>query len=51
MSDSEILDKYVALDKSWFTDTEKKQVMDTFIQIQRTFSLRDEIVTCPNIEI
>ena len=28
MSDKEILDKYVHLDKSCLTDTEKKQVMD-----------------------
>ena len=28
MSDGEILDKYVDLDKSCLTDAEKKQVMD-----------------------
>ena len=44
MSNREILDKCIYLDKSCLTDLEKKQVKDTF-------SLRDEIVTCPNIEV
>ena len=51
MSDQEILDKYVALDKSSPTDSEKKQVMDMLYKYKDTFSLRDEIGTCPNIEI
>ena len=48
MSDREILDKCVDLDKSCLTD--KKQVMDTLHKYKDTFSLRDEIGTCPNIE-
>ena len=36
MSDKEILDKYVDLDKSCLTDEEKKQVMDMLcIQLER----------------
>ena len=34
MSDKEILDKYVDLDKSCLTDVEKKQVMDHAIKVQ-----------------
>ena len=51
MSDSEILDKYVDLDKSCLTDVEKKQVMDMLYTYKDAFSLRDEIGTCPNIEV
>ena len=49
MSDREILDKYIDLDKSCLTDEEKKQVMDMLYKDKDTFSLRDEIGTCPNI--
>ena len=51
MSDTEILEKYIVLDKSCLTDTEKKQVMDMLYENQEAFSLRDEIGTCPNIEV
>ena len=51
MSDKEILDKYVDLDKSCLTDEEKKQVMDMLYKYKDTFSLWDEICTCPNIEV
>ena len=51
MSDREILDKYVDLDKSCLIDSEKKQVIDMLYKYKDTFSLRDEIGTCPNIEI
>ena len=51
MSDREILDKYVDLDKSCLTDIEKKQVMEMLYKYKDTFSLRDEIGTCPNIEV
>ena len=46
-----MLDKYVNLDKSCLTDEEKKQVMNMLYQYKNTFSLRDEIGTCPNIEV
>ena len=51
MSDKEILDTYVYLDKSCLTDEEKKHVMDMICKYKDTFSLRDEIGTCPNIEV
>ena len=51
MSDREILDKYVDVDKSCLADSEKKQVMDMLYKYKDAFSLRDEIGTCPNIEV
>ena len=51
MSNWEILDKYVELDKSCLTDEEKKQVMDMLYKYKDAFSLRDKISTCPNIEV
>ena len=51
MSDREILQKYINLDKSCLTDREKNQVMDMLFRYKDTFSLRDEIDTCPNIEV
>ena len=51
ISDREILDKYIDLDKSCFPYIEKKQVMDMLYKYKDAFSLRDEIGTCPNIEV
>ena len=51
MSDREILDKCVNLEKSCLSDSEKKQVMDMLYQYKDTFSLRDEIGMCPYIEV
>ena len=51
MSDREILEKYIDLDKSCLTDTEKKQVMDMLYEYKEAFSLRNEIGTCLNIEV
>ena len=51
MSDRGILDKYVDLEKSFLSDSEKKQVMDMLYKYKDAFSLRDEIGTCPNIEV
>ena len=51
MSDSEVFDKYIDLDKSCLTDAEKKQVMDMLYKYKDIFGLRDEIGTCPNIEV
>ena len=39
MSDREILDKYVDLEKSCLPDAEKKQVIDMFYEHKDTFSL------------
>ena len=41
MSDREILDKYVDLDKSCLTAVEKKQAMDILYTYKDAFSLRD----------
>ena len=51
MSDSEILDKYIHLDKLCLTDMEKNPVMDMLYKYKEEFSLRDEIGTCPKIEV
>ena len=51
MSDREILDKYVDWEKSCLSDLEKKQVMDMLYKYKDVFSWRDEIGTCPNIEV
>ena len=51
MADKEILDKYIDLDNLCLTDTEKMQVGDMIYEYKDAFSLRDEIGTCPNIEI
>ena len=51
MIDREILDKYVNLDNSCLTKTEKTQVRDLLYKYKNMFSLRDEIGLCPNIEI
>ena len=51
MTDREILDQYVNLDNSCLTKIEKTQVRDLLYKYKDTFSLRDEIGLCPNIEI
>ena len=51
VSDREILDKYVDLDKSCLSDSEKKQVMHMLYRYKDTFSLRDEIGMCLNKEV
>ena len=51
MSDREILDNYVDLDKSCLTDSEMTQVMDMLYKYKDAFSLSDEIGNCPNIEV
>ena len=49
MSDKEMLDKYVDLEKSCLSNSEKKQVMDMLYKYKNAFSLRDKIGTYPNI--
>ena len=50
MTDREILDKYVNLNNSCLNKEEKTKVRDMLYKYRETFSLRDEIGTCPNIE-
>ena len=51
MTDKEILDKYINLDNSCLSEEEKRKVMDMLYKYREAFSLRDEIGTCPNIEV
>ena len=51
MSDREILEKYLDLENSCLTKWEKKQVRNLIYEYKDAFSLRDEIGTCPNIEV
>ena len=51
MMDREILEKYIDLDKSCLTESEKKEVRDMMYKYKDAFSLWDEIGICSNIEI
>ena len=51
MTDREMLEKYIDLEKSCLTDKGKKEVMDMLYKYKEAFSLRDEIGSCPNIEV
>ena len=51
MTDKEILDKYINLQDSCLDEKERKQVMEMLYEYKDVFSLRDEIGTCPNIEV
>ena len=51
MTDTEILDKYINLYNSCLNEGEKKEAMDMLYRCKEAFSLRDEIGTCPNIEV
>ena len=51
MTDREILQKYINLDNMCLTKKEKEEVMDMLYKYKEAFSLRDEIGTCPNIEV
>ena len=51
MTDQEILDKYIDLENSCLTKEERKEVMEMLYKYREAFRLRDEIGTCPNIEV
>ena len=51
MTDREILEKYINLEMSCLNKEEKVEVMDMLYKYKEVFSLRDEIGTCPNIEV
>ena len=51
MSDREILRKDINLDNTCLTEDEKEEVMEMLYKYKEAFSLRDEIGTCPNIEV
>ena len=51
MTDREILKKYIDLKNSSLKEEEKVKVMDILFKYKEAFSLRDEVGTCPNIEV
>ena len=51
MTDKEVLERYINLDNSYLTKQEKKEVRSLIYKYKDAFSLRDEISTCPNIEV
>ena len=51
MTGREVLEKYIDLDKSSLVDKVKKEVIEMLHKYEGAFSLRDEIGTCPNIEV
>ena len=51
MTDREILEKYINLETSCLNKEEKVKVMDMLYKYKEAFSLRDEIGTCPNMEV
>ena len=51
MMDKEILDKYIDLKESCLDEIEREQVIAKMYDYKDVFSLRDEIETCPNIEV
>ena len=51
MTNQEILDKYIDLVNACLTKEEKKEVVEMLYKYKETFSLRDEIGTCSNIEV
>ena len=51
MTDREILEKYIDLEKSCLMDKEKEEVMDMLYKYKEAFCLKDEIGTCHSIEV
>ena len=51
MTDQEILEKYVDLSNSDLNSAEKKSLFKVLMKYKESFSLRDEIGLCPNMEI
>ena len=51
MTDREVLEKYINLNNSCLSKEEKIMVMDMLYRYKEAFSLRNEIGTCPNIEV
>ena len=51
MTDRKIFEKYIDFRNSCLNKEEKVKVMDMLYKYKEAFSLRDEIGTCPNIEV
>ena len=51
MTDRETLEKYINVNISCLDKEEKIKIMDMLFKYRETFSLRDEIGTCPNMKV
>ena len=51
MTDEEILRKYVDLKDSKLISSQRKELVNIMIKYKKAFSLRDEIGTCPKMEV
>ena len=51
MSDQEIMDNCINLEKSCLTEKEKKEIKEMLYKCKEAFSLRDEKGTCPKIKV
>ena len=51
MTDEEILRKYVDLKDSKITPSQRQELINIMIKYKKAFSLRDEIGTCPKMEV
>ena len=51
MSHREILEKYIDLNNTCLHEEEKEEVMDMLYKYKEVFHLRDDIGTCPNIDV
>ena len=51
MSYREILEKYISLDNACIMEKGKKEIMDVLYKYEEAFSLREEIGSCPSIEV
>ena len=51
MAHQEILGKYIDLEKSCLMEKERKEVMEMLYKYTEALSLKDEIGTCPDIEV
>ena len=51
LTDQEILDIYMGLERSCVTKEEKKEVMEMLCKYKEVFSLRDDTGTSPSTEV
>ena len=51
MSDREILKKYINLDNAHLMEDKREELLEMLYKYKEAFSLRDEIGTCPNVEV
>ena len=51
LTDREIIEKYVNLEESHLSKKQKKHLLELIYKYRKAFSLRDEIGTCPDMEI